>query len=125
MAVDAEFQVLAERMDGIGRDIVEIKDDLKSIVAGMERIVRLEERYDNHGKALERSFAAITGLEGRMKTLEAQEPINKMVSKWVMTGVIGIVGILGLQVVSFVFTTKQQQPVNITIDRGALEEPRR
>ncbi len=131
MAADAEFQVLAERMDRIGDDVSEIKDGMKAMAAGMEKIVRLEERHDNHSKAIERAFGSIGGMEGRLKTLEAQEPINKMVSNWVISGVLGIVGLIGLQVVGLVFILKdrpaQQQPVHVTIERQALdrEEPRR
>ena len=127
MAADAEFQVLAERMDRIGGDIVEIKDELKGITAGLEKLARLEERHDNHTKALERAFTTLKGVEDRLKTLEVQEPINKMVGKWVVSGVLGVVAILGVQVVSMVFITKTpSQPVHVTIDRAALEqEPRR
>jgi hypothetical protein len=118
-------------MDRIGGDIVEIKDELKAITSGMDKIVRLEVHHENQEQALERAFGTIRGLEGRMKTLEAQEPINKMVSNWVISGVLGIIGLIGLQVVGLVFILKDkpaaQQPVHITIDRSALEreEPRR
>lgn len=121
MAADAEFQVLANRMDRIGEDVVEIKDQVRAISQGLEKIARLEERHENHARALERAFNSLTSMEGRLKTLEVQEPINKMVSKWVIAGVLGVVAILGVQIVGLAFMSKGDkapQPVHITIDRG-------
>lgn len=110
MAANVENSVLAERIDRIGADVADIKTELKRIAEGMERIARLEERHATHGDALSRAFVRIEGVENRVITLEVEAPITRMVRSWVISGVVGVCGLLGTQLFAVIWFVSKQMP---------------
>lgn len=103
MGDGVENNVLAERIERIGDDVAAIKAEMQRIAAGMERIARLEERHATHNDALTRAFTRVEQIEQRLVKLEVEVPITRMVRGWVISGVIGVVGLLGTQLVAVIF----------------------
>ena len=102
--------VLAERIEGMARDVSDIKTEMKRIAEGMERIARLEERHSNANAAIERAFTKINNHDERLAALEVQQPITVMVRNWVITGVVGVVGLLGTQLFAVAWFVTQSAP---------------
>lgn len=98
----ATMQVIESRLDGMAVDLSEIKTELRTVAAGMERVIRLEEGRRQHEDALSRAFERIGDHEKRIIAVETEMPMMKMVRGWVITGVIGVVGILGVSVITMV-----------------------
>lgn len=96
----AAMQILEAKVESVAADIAEIKADLKTVTAGMERIIRLEEGRAQHEQAIGRAFNSITQHESRLSVLENDAPITKMIRNWVVAGVIGIVTMFGMQLYS-------------------------
>lgn len=102
--------VLAERIERIASDVADIKDEMKRIAAGMERIARLEERHANSGEAIARAFSKIQDHEQRLIKLEVEAPMTKMVRNWIISGVIGVIGLLGTQLFAVIFYVTKLMP---------------
>lgn len=106
----------------VGRTLGEVRasvDDLReSIGNDRDRLARLEERFLNHGAALERAFNTLSQIESRIKTLEVQAPIIKLVTGWVIAGVVAVTGMGVIQV----WTVKQSadRPI-VAVDREVIE----
>lgn len=96
------MQVIESRLDGMAVDLSEIKTELRTVAAGMERVIRLEEGRRQHEDALGRAFNRIEDHEKRIIAVETEMPMMKMVRGWVITGVLGVVGILGVSVITMV-----------------------
>lgn len=112
MSEDAKVDhtVLAERIERIATDVSDIKEEMKRIAAGMERIARLEERHVNSSEAIARAFTRIENHERRLVQLEVEVPITKMVRNWVIMGVLGVLSLLGAQVFTIVFYVSRNFP---------------
>lgn len=95
----AAMQVIEARLDGIAADLSEMKAELRTVASGMERVIRLEEGRTQHAEALGRAFGILNEHEKRIIAIENEMPMTKMVRGWVIAGVIGIVSLLGLQVI--------------------------
>lgn len=113
------YGALLERIDGMRSDIADIKSDLHVVSASLQQIARLEERYKNHDAAIARAFSSLNEHEARLKTLEIHAPINKMVSRWVVTGVIGLIGLVGLQAFSVMMSYRRPEAA-VTIDAATV-----
>lgn len=114
--------------------IGEIRDGIREIAANTGKLAVLEERHAETRDGLVRAFAEIdklqtakcdiagcrgmesrvhqlerqlpTGLEDRLHGIELAMPALKEARKWVVTGVLFIVGIVGAAVVALVVTAK-------------------
>jgi len=80
----------------------------------MVQVDRLEVALTHNGEAIERAFAAIEKLasrlekhtdeaDRRLKTLEEQAPVSKLVNGWVFAWIAGVVGLLGGIAMSKIF----------------------
>ena len=105
---------LAEQNEAIRSDVSEIKREVEALSKSFERLARLEERQDGQKDAVARAFTKVEALDDRIKKIEVQEPVAKLVQKWVIMGVIGVVSIFGLQLAAVVF--QQSKPTQITIE---------
>jgi hypothetical protein len=116
------LDVLAAELRAVGKTVGEIRESIHhmrdSMTVDRAQVIRLEERYLNHAAALERAFAVLTTMEGRIKEVEVQQPITKLVTGWVITGVVAVCGMGALQV----WTTQKnaERPVMV-VDREIVE----
>lgn len=110
----AALAKLSQQMLSMANDVADIKNQVATLNTSLERLARIEERHQNHHHALERAFTTLKEHDGRIKAIEVQEPISKMVQKWVITGVIGVVSLVGLQIVGIVI--QQSRPTQVIID---------
>jgi len=108
---------LSEKMDGIASDVQELKSQISSLSSSLERLARIEERHNNHSAALERAFNNIKEMDDRVKSIEVQEPITKLVRGWVIGGVIGVVSMVAISSGTLMFvTSRQPAPTQIIFD---------
>lgn len=99
----AAMQILEARLETMAKDLTEMKDDIKSITSGMERVIRLEEGRVQHEQSLARAFTTINNHDARLLTIENEMPMMKMIRGWVIAGVIGVVCMFGMQLFSMAF----------------------
>ena len=75
-----------------------IEDTLKAMTENLERLVALEQKHLETREALGRAFDTVEKMDGRVHSIELEMPTLKLVRKWVMAGVVGILSLLGLTV---------------------------
>lgn len=73
-----------------------IENTLKVISENLERLAALEQKHLETREALNRAFSSIGKVDERLRVIEMEIPTLKMVSKWVVAGVLGIVSMLGV-----------------------------
>src|SRR4051812_1931567 len=116
--VDQSLDVLASEMKGIAADIAEIKHTVRSVQTtqnlGREQAVRIEERLSATQEAMKRAFDKIGEVDGRVKLIEAEQPVTRLVTKWVIAGVVAVASMAGLQV--WTVKTNADRPV-VVVDR--------
>jgi len=93
--------LMQQQMDRLVVDVSEIKSTLKELSSSMERVARLEERHTNNSDAISRAFAKLEDHDSRMMRLETEAPLTRMVRRWVIAGVIGVAGVVGIQTTAF------------------------
>lgn len=123
MTADAIFQQ-DERLRRVERDQADMREVLGSlresqqaISNSLERLVRLEERHIETRDALTRAFAAIdkhgeslhsirlaipVNLEPRLRDLESNMPGLLEMRRWVVAGVMSVIGLMGCGVIGLV-----------------------
>lgn len=103
-------QELAMRVTVLEGALLDIRNSTKEIAGAMVKIARLEERHDDSRSSIERAFNAIRELEtkndmitvGMTRIEESLKPLNEM-RKWVVGGVISVVGFVGAASLKIVF----------------------
>jgi septal ring factor EnvC (AmiA/AmiB activator) len=80
-------EIRDHRLDAVERDVSEIKQAIQSIAGSLQTLARLEERHQETREALNRSFAQLDDHEKRLRVMEHETPINKLVRNWVLAGV--------------------------------------
>lgn len=71
-----------------------IENALRSISETLAKLATLEQKHIETREAIERAFDAIADKDKRLRDIETEMPMLKMVKGWVITGVIGIIGLL-------------------------------
>ncbi len=94
-----------------------LKESQQAISNSLERLVRLEERHIETRDALTRAFAAIdkhgealhsirlaipVNLEPRLRDLESNMPGLLEMRRWVVAGVMSVIGLMGCGVIGLV-----------------------
>lgn len=90
------------RLRLVERDNNDIKSYLKKLDGYFDAFVRIEEKQIGTGEAISRAFGEISKLDERVKPLELAFPGLKEVRGWIITGVLGILGLLGTAVLYLV-----------------------
>jgi hypothetical protein len=100
MAHDNDTRLaLLERDMGDMKHIVEsIGDATKEISNSLQKLTLLEERHAETRDWVSRSFRKLEAVEGRLSTVELEMPLLKQSRKWVVSGVLGIIALVGMQV---------------------------
>jgi hypothetical protein len=75
-----------------------IEKTLEAIRDNLTQLAQLEQKHIETREALGRAFAAIEGQDGRLRTVEQEMPTLRLVRGWVISGVIGIMGLLAVTV---------------------------
>lgn len=94
-----------------------LKESQQAISNSLERLVRLEERHIETRDALTRAFAAIdknggslhsirlaipVNLEPRLRDLESNMPGLLEMRRWVVAGVMSVIGLMGCGVIGLI-----------------------
>ncbi len=75
-----------------------IEKTLQAISDNLVQLATLEQKHIETREALGRAFEHIDDHDERLRTIETEMPMLKLVKGWVITGVIGIVGLLGTSI---------------------------
>lgn len=92
--LNAKIDLLHTRMHSIEATMAKVAD-------AMERIARIEERMQANSQAMERAFNGIEKVskalsahmeesDKRIKLLETSQPVQRLVSEWVIRLVVGV-----------------------------------
>lgn len=95
MSTDARVAVLE-------RDCTEMKSAIFDIRDSLQILARLEERHSETRDALSRAFVAIEKIELRLSKIEQHMPGLVEMRGWVIMGMLGIAGLVGVAIVGLV-----------------------
>jgi len=99
MTIDNRVAVLERSCDDMKSAIFDIRDSLQVLA-------RLEERHAETRDALGRAFNDIEKMEERVKNIELHLPGLIEMRGWVVMGMLGIAGLVGVALVGLVVTGK-------------------
>ena len=94
------------RLARIESGMTRTENALAKLAEAMVQVARLEVALTHNGEAVERAFTAIEKLTGRLekhmdlsdarlKLLEDQAPVSKLVNGWVFAWITGLAGLIG------------------------------
>lgn len=95
---DVAIQIMSERVNTIHSDMQDLKNSLKESINAIQDIAnklgRMDEKqtamtraYERLVKEVDKSEIKFIDLEKRVDALERDVPLQKQISKWVLTGV--------------------------------------
>lgn len=93
---------LESRVDFLEKTVHEVRDAVRSIDESLRELVRLEVAHAETRNGLTRAFLELNDHEDRLRRIEADMPTMRMARGWVVSGVIGLVGLLGIALASLV-----------------------
>jgi hypothetical protein len=73
-----------------------IEDTLQVMSDNLQRLTALEQRHFDTRNSLDRAFETIEKVDVRLKDVELEMPVLRIVKNWVIAAVIGIVGLVGI-----------------------------
>ena len=73
-----------------------IENTLKAISDNLSQLATLEQKHIETRDALNRAFASVEKIDVRVKHIEIEMPTLKLVRGWIISGVLGIVGLLAI-----------------------------
>lgn len=94
--------VMEYRISSLEGSVNEIKSAVKSIDASLQVLSRLEQRHAETRDGLERAFSELSDHETRVRLIETEIPTTKLIRGWVIAGVIGGVGMMGIAMLKLV-----------------------
>lgn len=103
------MEVMNQRVKTLEEDCGDIKDTVKSIDKSLSALVKLEAHHTSTREGLDRAFrslkdfeaatkASIKTLEDRVRIIELELETLKLVRGWIITGAVGLFGLVGLAV---------------------------
>jgi hypothetical protein len=97
MPIDMETRLAA-----LENNQAEFRLVVKEIRDILEKLVRLEERHAESREALGRAFGQIEKLETDVDAIKIVIPSLVELRKWVVAGILGAVGLIGVALISLV-----------------------
>jgi hypothetical protein len=98
----ADIAVAIAKMEAISGDLAEVKATMRELANAVSRLAVIEERQNGTNESLNRAFAEITRLTGRVVSLEQSQPIQKQSSDFVQAAIKYIVAaVLGAILAGF------------------------
>lgn len=73
-----------------------IEKTLQAISENLTKLASLEQKHIETREAIERAFNALEKHDTRIKSIETEMPTLQLVRGWVITGVVGILGLVGM-----------------------------
>lgn len=86
--------LVAAHIEALREDMSEVKASMSRMAEAMERLARIEERQSSTNDSVRRAFVQLENHDKRIQKLEESAPINRLVSGWVITGVVACIGLL-------------------------------
>lgn len=86
------------RLHVVENAVQRIEEAVTKIAVSMEKLARLEERHSTTNENLAKAVERIEDLEDGMRQVEIALPMLKEGRRWMITGVLGLVGAVGYEV---------------------------
>lgn len=93
-----DLAILNHRLEALHADLSDLKAAMRDVASALVKLTVLEERQSQSSAALERAFALLEKLEGRLATLEHGQPIGRMVNRWVTGAAWSAAGLVAIVV---------------------------
>lgn len=97
--MDSVQEVLEFRVRTLESSVNEIRLAVKSIDASLQTLARLAQMHEETRETLSRAFREVEDQEQRLRHLESEAPVTRLISKWIIGAVIGIVAIVGVAII--------------------------
>ncbi len=94
--------VLDVRVTNLEKVVERVSSAVESIDESLKTLTRLDVKHDETRTGLGRAFISLEDHEKRMRLIEEEMPTVKLARGWVVAGVIGIVGMLGMAMLHLV-----------------------
>ena len=118
------IEVFAAKLDSVQSDVSTIKARLDTV---SEALTRLEERHDQTTQAIQTLTRAVADQERRLGSLERDQPGLLEVRRWIISGVVAGVAMIGLALAKLVILDPitQQRMLSEVIQQhpGAPRQP--
>lgn len=92
----ADLAILNHRLETLHADLGDVKSAMRDVAAALVKLTLLEERQAQSSEALQRAFSVLERVEARLATLEAAQPMQSLVGRWVTGAMWGAAGLLGM-----------------------------
>jgi chromosome segregation ATPase len=86
------------RLHVVENAVQRIEQAVTKIAVSMEKLARLEERHSTTNENLAKAVERIDELEDGMRQVEIALPMLKEGRRWMITGVLAIIGAVGYEV---------------------------
>lgn len=101
---EARIQNLEQRTATLGDSIHRVEHKVDNIADTLNSLVRIEERQIAINARLAEGSQTMQDHEGRLKNIEVIVPGLIEKSGWVVKGLLGVIGAVGLQILHMVLT---------------------
>lgn len=81
-----------------------IEKTLASMSDSVRQLVSLEQKHIETRQAIERAFSELKEHDLRIRDVEQEMPTLKLTRGWIVAGVLGVFGVLGVQLFKMMFT---------------------
>lgn len=101
-----DTEMISAKLDTLHDKVCGLEDSMEKLADAVVQIARLEVQMAGNSESIKRAFDAIEKMHSsmadhmrtsdeRMKALELNQPVQKLVTGWVLAWIAGAVGLLG------------------------------